>query len=57
MLSDDLRDEASRLSKWPHFPEKVKLMNRAADELDRRAATIRRLQHIIDAKNGATCTD
>ena len=42
ILSEQLRSEASALSKWGN-PEAV-TMGRAADELDRRAAKIKRLQ-------------
>ena len=57
MLSNQVRDQGLKLSKWPQFQYESALMRRAADELDKRAATIRRLQNIIDAKSGATCAE
>ncbi len=43
-LSDELRREASAMSKWPVQQRAVEAMRRAADELDRREARIKRLQ-------------
>lgn len=43
-LSDVLRREVSALGKWPDWPQAVQAMRRAANELDRREARIKRLE-------------
>lgn len=50
-LSDQMRKEAGALGKWDTWPTSVHLLQRAADELDRRDATIKRLSP-KEPKNG-----
>ena len=47
MLSAEVRDQGLKLSKWPQFQHQSVLMRRAADELDKRQNTIRRLRECV----------